>query len=76
MSPPQSARMSAPTPAFAADLPIHYNAADILERSVARHPDKAALHTKAGEFSFRSMAHGRFREQGRTRPACRGRANR
>ena len=56
MSPPQSARMSAPTPAFAADLPIHYNAADILERSVARHPDKAALHTEAGEFSFRSMA--------------------
>jgi benzoate-CoA ligase family protein len=48
--------MKTSTPARAADLPLEYNAVDILDRNVARHPQKTALYTGDGEFSFEAVA--------------------
>ena len=48
--------MNTPAPGSAADLPITYNAADILERNVARHPHKDALHTEDGVLTFQAVS--------------------
>ena len=47
--------MNTPAPACAADLPLRYNAADILDRNVASHPQKTALYTTDGDFTFEAM---------------------
>jgi len=52
----EPASIETPAPACAADLRVMYNAADMLDRNVARHPQKDALHTEAGDFSFQTMA--------------------
>ena len=56
MSHPDPAPTLEPFPTRAADLPVHYNAADILERNLARHPQKAGLHTIEGDLSFEMVA--------------------
>ncbi len=52
----EPAPVQAPGPARAEDLPRAYNAADILEYNVARHPQKEALHTAEGALSFASVS--------------------
>jgi acyl-coenzyme A synthetase/AMP-(fatty) acid ligase len=52
----EPAPTNTPNPGCAADLPITYNAADILERNVARHPQKDALHTGEGVLNFQAVA--------------------
>lgn len=58
MSHPEPAPVHDPLPSRVADLPVHYNAADILERNLARHPQKDALLTADGSLSFQEMAEG------------------
>lgn len=40
----------------ASDLPLQYNAVEILERNLARHPDKEALLSSARELTFAEVA--------------------
>jgi benzoate-CoA ligase family protein len=40
----------------AADLPLYYNAVDILERNLGSHPDKVALYSPDCEMTFRQVA--------------------
>lgn len=40
----------------AADIPLLYNAVEILERNLAHHPDKTALLTASGEHTFAEVA--------------------
>ena len=56
MSRPEPAPVNDPFPSRAADLPLRYNAIDILERNLARHPQKAALVTADGEITFQEVA--------------------
>jgi acyl-CoA synthetase (AMP-forming)/AMP-acid ligase II len=40
----------------AADLPRNYNAVDILEHNLAERPDKIALYSPEGQFTFREIS--------------------
>ena len=50
------AALNTPPPACSADLLRQYNAVDILDLNVVRHPQKTAVYTGDDEFSFEAMA--------------------
>src|SRR5437899_1606550 len=39
-----------------ADLPLHYNCVDILERNLAKRPDKVALYSLEREMTFQEVS--------------------